>query len=231
MSEIELVGSKIVEVPYFASQIDDLNKSVLVVGERLGTEGVSETLKVMGIVNVTTTDIVPVESGSWLDNNRGDWKHIQSDFTEFDESIKYDYIVSISAFEHFGFWFAGNRMASGMVDLDSCRWNHDIRGITKGCRLLRDEQSKLIITVPAGPYMNYEPTGEPFLRSYDYIRQNIIKKEIGLNGFRISDEKFFMSEDFFNWAEVSPNINFPSNYNLYNSISPNVLWCFTIMKT
>lgn len=225
---IVLKGTKIVEVPYFSSQIDDLNASVLVVGERHGGEGVSETLKNMGMRDVTTTDIVEIPSGSWLAENGSEWKHVKADFVEYDETLKYDYIIAVSVFEHFGFWFSGNHMAGGLCEEDQCRWNHDIRGITKACKLLKNHNSKLMITLPAGPYMNYETTGEPFLRSYDKRRQNIIKNVVLQNGYYISDEKFYYSSNFSEWYESDDAINDPKNYNLYNVYTPNVIWAITI---
>lgn len=228
--EIELRGSKIVEVPYFAEQLLDTTKSVLIVGERHGgIEGVSETVKCMGFTDVTTTDILPSEPDSWL-RTQTNWKHIEADFVEMDESTKYDYIISISVFEHFGFWFAGDRMANGMVGSDLCRWNHDLVGINKACRLLRDTNSRLIITLPAGPYMNYEVTGEPFLRSYDYRRQKIVKDDLLRNGYVVDNESFFYSRDFTDWTEVDVDINDPRNYHLYNVNSPNVIWGLTIRE-
>ena len=231
MDEIELKGTKIVEVPYFASQLVELNKSVLIIGERHGGEGISETVKAIGFPDVTTTDIVDILRDSWYEKNRGGWKHIKGDFIQFDETNKYDYIISISVFEHFGFWFSGNRMATSLADKnDECLWNHDIRGINKACNLLKDSESKLIITLPAGPYMNYEDTGEPFLRYYDWKRQNIIKTEINSRGFYIYDEKYYHSTDYENWNETDFSINDPKNYNKYSTYSPNVIWAFTIKK-
>jgi hypothetical protein len=228
---IDLKGTKVVEVPYFANQLKDVNKSILIVGERRGgVEGISETIKDLGFNNVYTTDILPTEEDSWL-RKETNWKHIQSDFIEFDETLKFDYIISISVFEHFGFWFAGNRMANGLSEDDKCYWNHDIRGINKACKLLKDKDSKLIITLPAGPYMNYEESGEPFLRYYNSQRQAIIKSECQKNGFYFSDQKFYYSEDFYNWNEVEPEINNPQYYQVYNPYSPNVIWAFTIQKS
>lgn len=228
---INLRGTKIVEVPYFANQLKDLDKSILIIGERHGgVEGISETIKELGFNNVYTTDILPTEKDSWL-RRETDWKHIQSDFIEFDERLKFDYIISVSVFEHFGFWFAGNRMANGLSEDDKCYWNHDIRGINKACSLLKDQDSKLMITLPAGPYMNYEDSGEPFLRYYNLQRQNIIKNECQKNGFYFSDERFYYSEDFNNWNEVGPEINNPQYYQAYNPYSPNVIWGFTIQKS
>jgi hypothetical protein len=228
---IQLKGTKIVEVPYFADQLEGKEQSILIIGERWGgVEGVSETIKELGFNNVTTTDILPVEENAWLKLNT-DWNHIQSDFIEFDETNKFDYIISISVFEHFGFWFAGNRMANGLAEDDSCRWNHDIRGINKACKLLKDNKSKLIITLPAGPFMNYETSGEPFLRYYDTQRQELILKELTSNGYTIVDEKFYISEDFHQWSETSKEINHPQYYQHYNPYSPNVIWGLTIQKS
>jgi len=227
---IELKGTKLVEVPYFTNQLTYNTKSVLIIGEcQGGIEGVSESIHELGFENVATTDIMPSEPNCWLRNNTK-WDHIQCDFIEFDESNKYDNIISISVFEHFGFWFAGNRMANGLAEDDTCRWNHDILGINKACKLLKDNDSKLIITLPAGPYMNYEESGEPFLRYYDQRRQNIIKMELERNGYYISNERFFLSQDFENWEEMSSEINDPKYYSVYNIHTPNVIWGLTIQQ-
>ena len=227
---IHLQGTKIVEVPYFANQLNDNTKSVLIIGEcQGGIEGISETIHEKGFVNVNTTDIMPSKPEYWLQQNTN-WEHIQCDFIEFDESKKYDFIISISVFEHFGFWFAGNRMANGLAEDDTCRWNHDILGINKACKLLKDNESKLIITLPAGPYMNYEESGEAFLRYYDQRRQNIIKQELQRNGYFVSDEKFYYSSDFTNWEEMTFEINDPKYYSHYNIYTPNVIWGLTIQK-
>ena len=230
MSTIELRGAKLVEIPYLTSQLEDMHKSVLIVGERLGAEGVSETVKSLGFSDVTTTDILPVGSGSWLETNQGSWKHIVGDFVEFDESLKYDYIVSVSVFEHFGFWFAGNRMAGQLTHDDQCRWNHDIKGILKAGRLLKDQDSKLIITLPAGPFMNYEASGEPFQRSYDWRRQEIVKNTLTQQGFSVDTEKFYHTNNFHAWNEVSTDINHPRHYGGYCADSPNVIWALTIKR-
>ncbi|CAB4160037.1 AdoMet_MTases domain containing protein [uncultured Caudovirales phage] len=227
---IELKGTKLVEVPYFSEQLTDNSKSVLIIGEcQGGIEGISETIHEKGFVNVCTTDIMPSLPEYWLRKNTT-WEHIQCDFIEFDESLQFDYIISISVFEHFGFWFAGNRMANGLAEDDTCRWNHDIRGILKSCKLLKDKDSKVIITLPAGPYMNYEESGEPFLRYYDFRRQELIKQELKRNGYYISNERFFLSNDFSNWDEMTPEINDPKYYSVYNIHTPNVIWGLTIQK-
>lgn len=228
-----LKGTKIVEIPYFSNQLTDTTKSVLLIGEAHGGEGVSETVKALGFENVTTTDIIDIVQNSELSENRDStWKHIQTDFVQFSEPEKYDYIVSVSVFEHFGLWSFRNRDGDSVLERDDvCHWNHDIRGMVKACSLLRDSESKLIITLPAGPYMNYEPNGDPFLRSYDAQRQNVVRATLNSIGCKIADEKFFFSEDFVNWMIVGrDSINDKSNYGFYNAHTPNVIWAFTVQK-
>ncbi len=230
MSIINLKGSKIVEVPYFKNHLIDSTKKVLIIGEKEGgVEGISESIYELGFQNVNTTDIIESPPDSWLKLNTN-WEHIKCDFIEFDEGKKYDYIVSISVFEHFGLWFAGDRMANGLIKDDTCKWNHDIKGIHKACDLLKDINSKLIITLPAGPYLNYEDTGEPFLRGYDWRRQKLIKKYILNHGYKITTESFFHSDNYTEWNEVSSDINKPDHYPHYNPHSPNVIWGFVIQK-
>jgi hypothetical protein len=226
---IQLKGTKLVEVPYFVNQIKDKDKSVLVVGEcKGGTEGVSESLLELGCTNVTTTDILEALPDSWLRQNTN-WAHIQTDFIKFDENKKFDYIISISVFEHFGMFWEGKAydIESDLEDL--ILWNHDIQGILKACRLLKDKDSKLIITLPIGPYMNYQETGYPFLRYYDYQRQNFIKNKIKENYFQVAEEKFYLSNDFVEWFEADVNINSPESYKQYcNPYTPNMIWGVTI---
>jgi hypothetical protein len=228
---MDLKGTKIVEIPYFINQLEDQNKSILVIGEcKGGTEGVSESILAKGFNNVTTTDILDTEPDSWLRKNTN-WKHIKNDFIKFDESLKFDYVISISVFEHFGFWFAGDRMFDGNFDDDIIKWNHDIIGIKKASKLLKDKESKLIITLPAGPYLNIDPkTRFPFLRYYDYQRQNLIKEIMDEEGFKVINEKFYLSSDFINWDEVGDEINHPKYYAYYNTSTPNVIWGLTIQQ-
>ena len=228
---MSLIGTKIVEVPYFLDQLEDTNKSILIIGEcKGGTEGISENILLKGFNNVTTTDILDTEPNSWLRQNTN-WNHIKADFINFDESNKFDYIISISVFEHFGFWFAGDRMFDGGYDDDIIKWNHDIVGIKKASKLLKDKDSKLIITLPAGPYLNNDPkTGYPFLRYYDYQRQNLIKELLDKEGYILTNEKFYHSDDFTNWSEVDKVINSPEYFSHYNYFTPNVIWGLTIQQ-
>ena len=226
---INLIGTKIVEIPYFASHLGEISNSILLVGERDGEEGIGKTVHEMGYTDVITTDMSISKDDSWLKQNTN-WKHIVSDFVEFDESKTYDRIVAVSVFEHFGFWFDGAHMANGLAVPDMCRWNHDLAGINKACRLLKNSDSKLIITLPAGPYLNYEDSGKPWLRSYDARRQAIVKAELNKNGYVIDNATFFHSSDFYNWKEVGHEINDPRNYGAYCVTSPNVIWGFTVSR-
>ena len=229
--KIPLPGFKKSEVPYMLRHIPkDKNKSILIVGERKGgIEGISESILAKGYNNVTTTDILSSPKDSWLKTNTN-WKHITEDFTKFNGETKYDCIVSISVFEHFGFWFAGNQMFSGDHESYIVKWNHDILGIIKSSNLLKDKESKVIITLPAGPFLNYEEDGYPFLRYYDYRRQNIIQNKLQEINCSITNEQFYHTEDYENFVQMDPSINNPQYYGMYNSHTQNVGWYFTIQN-
>ena len=228
---MNLLGTKIVEVPYFINHIEDINKSILIIGEwKGGTEGVSESILELGCKNVTTTDILESLPDSWLKQNTN-WNHIKTDFIKFDENQKFNYIISISVFEHFGMFWEGKAYDIDSELEDIILWNHDIQGILKACKLLKDKNSKLIITLPIGPYMNYQETGYPFLRYYDLQRQNLIKNKIKDNGYEIANEKFFLSTDFNEWFETDNNLNSEHSYRQYcNSYTPNMIWGLTIKQ-
>ena len=226
---INLKGTKLVEVPYFLDQISDKDKDILIIGEcKGGVEGVSESLLEKGCKTVTTTDILESLPDSWLRKNTN-WKHIPVDFIKFDESTKYDYVISISVFEHFGLFWEGKAYDIDSDLEDLILWNHDIHGILKACKLLKNKESKLIITLPIGPYMNYQKTGYPFLRYYDLQRQNLIKNKINENGFKVDNEKFYLTQDFSEWYETTNEINTPEYYKQYcNSYTPNMIWGLTL---
>lgn len=226
---MDLKGTKIVEVPYFINSITNIDKKILVIGEcKGGTEGVSESILELGCKNVTTTDILDSLLDSWLRKNTN-WPHIKSDFIKFDETQKFDYIISISVFEHFGMFWEGKAYDIDSNLEDIILWNHDIQGILKACSLLKDKDSKLIITLPIGPYMNYQETGYPFLRYYDLQRQNLVKNKIKEKGYEIDNEKFFLSNDLYEWFEADMNINTPESYKQYcNPYTPNMIWGLTL---
>lgn len=226
---INLKGTKIVEVPYFIDQIEDITKDLLIIGEcKGGTEGVSESVLELGCKNVTTTDILESMSDSWLRQNT-DWNHIKTDFIKFDENRKFDYIISISVFEHFGMFWEGKAYDIDSDLEDIILWNHDIQGILKACKLLKNHDSKLIITLPVGPFMNYQETGYPFLRYYDLQRQMLIKSKIQDTGYVVNNEKFFLSTNFQVWYEADSNINSIESYQKYcNPYTPNIIWGLTL---
>ena len=228
--EYGMKGTKLVEVPYFLNQITDVTRDILIIGEcKGGKEGISESIHGLGCINVTTTDILQSLPDSWLRKNTN-WEHIKTDFIKFDETRKFDYIIAISVFEHFGMFWEGKAYDVDSDIEDMVLWNHDIRGILKACKLLKDEKSKLIITLPIGPYMNYKESGYPFLRYYDQQRQNIIKKTLIDNNYRFS-ESFFISTDagLQNWQSVDNQINHMDYYRKYcNIYTPNIIWGLTI---
>lgn len=231
MNLLELKGTKKVEIPYFLNQIEQgTGESILIVGEVVAADQISKSLISKKCSNVTTTDIRERPINGWLNTNTN-WDHITQDFIEFDTNIKFDIIISVSIFEHFGLFWDKKSMFNnkdGIVDL--VRWDHDIRGIEKSCMLLKDKNSKVIVTLPAGPYMNYNDEGYPILRYYNKQRQNIVKKSVDELGCRFTDEKFYYTENFENWSESDPEINEPRFYQLYNPYTPNVIWAFTIQK-
>ncbi len=226
---MKLIGTKLVEVPYFVNQIENIDNDILIIGEcKGGSEGVSESILELGCTNVTTTDILESLPDSWLRKNTN-WEHIKSDFIKLDESKKYDYIISISVFEHFGMFWEGKAYDIDSELEDIVLWNHDIRGILKSCRLLKDSDSKLIITLPIGPYMNYQETRYPFLRYYDANRQALIKTKVEEAGYVVADEKYYVSSDFNEWFEADANINSYDSYRQYcNPYTPNMIWGLTI---
>ena len=228
---INLKGTKLVEVPYFLHQIEDIEKEILVIGEcKGGSEGVSESILQLGCTNVTTTDILEALPDSWLRQNT-DWSHIKTDFIKFNELKKFDYIISISVFEHFGMFWEGKAYDIDSELEDVILWNHDIQGILKACRLLKDKESKLIITLPIGPYLNYQESGYPFLRYYNLHRQNLIKSKIKEAGYLLDNEKFFISSDFHEWYEADSDINSLDSYRQYcNSYTPNMIWGLTLKQ-
>lgn len=221
-------GTKLVEVPYFVNQISDIDKSILIIGEcKGGSEGVSESILDLGCTNVTTTDILESLPNSWLRQNTN-WEHVKIDFIKFNEIKKYDYIISISVFEHFGMFWEGKAYDIDSKLEDLILWNHDIQGILKGCKLLKNKDSKLIITLPIGPYMNYQKSGYPFLRYYDIQRQDLILNTLLENGYKFSQQYFF-SENFKDWFEVE-NRNQLNQliYTKCNPHTPNIIWGLTI---
>lgn len=223
-----LKGTKKVEIPYFLDQLE-VDKSILIIGECVGVDGISKGILEKGCTNVTTTDIRATPPDSWLAQNTN-WTHRQTDFLEFDETYKFDFLISVSVFEHFGLYWDNMNMHGSGKESDVIRWNHDIKAFEKCCRLLKDKDSKLIVTLPAGPFFNYNENGEPILRYYDKQRQSIVKRAIEKSGCYLSDEKFYFSSNFEDWQETTSDVNNVEFYPYYNMYTPNVIWAFTVQQ-
>lgn len=230
----EIKGCKLVELPYLEKQIDRENCSILVVGERGGDEGIVELALTRNPSSMVCTDLMECPSGSILDDLRKTDPRVtfeQGDLINFDESRKFDYIVCINVLEHFGLNFSNRPMYTAeFYEEDVIRWNYDLKGLMKMMKLLKDFDSRLIITVPAGPAIlqgDLNSSGLPYLRRYDLNRIDIFHKLIHNSGFYFTEE-FFWTADFQDWKTVNEKINYVENYTSHNPITPNCIWAFTV---
>ena len=232
----EIKGTKLVEIPYLDSELSELNKNVLVVGERIGNEGIIETIFAK-TKTVTCTDMMEMQPNSILTNiidKNPTIKFLQKDFLTFDESVKFDYIVCINVLEHFGMNFSKKPMFtdSTVTDDDIIKWNCDLKAIMKMIKLMSDK-AKIIITVPCGnPIFSGdcdEDTTLPFLRRYDFLRIQKIKTLVNNCGCKLK-ETFYYSENFTEWFETEINVSHLQNSKMHNPFTPNVIWAFTIEK-
>jgi len=217
-------GTKKVEIPYMVDNMIDGN--TLIVGEVVAADQISSTILDKDIGNVTTTDIRSRPDDGWLNTNTN-WKHILGDYITQDYD-KYDNIIAISIFEHFGLIWDSKNMSDLTTNLDIINWNHDLRAIEKSCKLLKSENSRVIITLPVGPYMNYNDDGYPILRYYNRQRQNMIRDIINKNNCKLTNEVFYYSQNFEDWSFVGEEINDHQYYPAINPNSPNCIWAFCI---
>lgn len=240
MNKFEITGTKLVEIPYLERKLEKQVESdkILIVGERIATEGILQAVLKRPYDSCLCTDIMPMGAKSTLEyiistDNRVSF--IQQDFIEADEEIKYKYIICINVLEHFGMNFAEFSGFSGeYAGNDFIRWNHDLRAIEKMITLLDDSaDAKIIITVPAGqPIMSGDiNTGNkmPFLRRYDFDRIQLIEQLAIKNNCNI-ENTFYFSENFNDWFEtdiVATTMQYASTNNSY---SPNLIWAFTLQK-
>jgi hypothetical protein len=232
----EIKGTKLVEIPYLDTEISELNKDVLIVGERIGNEGIIETV-FNKTKKICCTDIMEMQPKSILADlieKNNTVSFFQRDFLTFPEFVKYDYIVCINVLEHFGMNFSKKPMFTDttVMDDDIIKWNYDLKAITKMIDLMKDT-GKIIITVPCGnPIFSGDcdsDTTLPFLRRYDYLRIQKIKELITKFNCKLT-ETFYYSDNFVDWFESEIDISHPQNSKMHNPHSPNVIWAFTIQK-
>lgn len=232
----DIKGTKLVEIPFLDQEITKSNKRVLIIGERIGNEGIIETVYAK-TKTILCTDIMEMQTPSILSDIIKECPtvdFIQGDFLKFNEIEKFDYIVCINVLEHFGMNFCNKPMFSGseILDDDIIHWNYDLKAISKMIKLLQSD-GKIIITVPCGPPIlngDCDPeTTLPFLRRYDDVRINIIKKLVNISGCILNDT-FFYSQDFNDWLSAEIEVSSAQNFHLQCPYSPNVIWAFTITK-
>jgi len=222
-------GTKKVEIPFFVERIKQDDK-ILVVGECVGNDGISKAIFDIGCKDVTTIDIRDVGKDSWLVKNTK-WKHIKDDYLSHDTDETYDSIISISVFEHFGLFWDDKPMYESIDEQsDVIHWNHDLKAIKKTCELLKNKESKSLITLPIGNFMNYNEKGFPILRYYDEYRRKLISDIIEQSNCYISEEIFYFSKNFDDWYSTTSEIGEIKYLSQQNPFTPNIIWAFTIQK-
>lgn len=236
--DFEIKGTKLVEIPYLERELSEQNEShkVLIVGERIATEGILQAVLKRPFTSCLCTDIMPMGTASTLQRIiDGDSRvsFLQQDFILAEEETKYDYIICINVLEHFGMNFAEfSGFAGEYAGDDYIRWNHDLRAIEKMITLL-NKDGKIIITVPAGqPILagDINPGNKmPFLRRYDEMRINLIMDLANKNGMSI-ENTFFYSENFNDWFEGDISITSPKYSQVNNPYTPNMIWAFTLKQ-
>ena len=236
--DFEIKGTKLVEIPYLERELSEQKESdkVLIVGERIATEGILQAVLKRPFTSCLCTDIMPMGPASTLERIiDGDSRvsFVQQDFILAEEETKYDYIICINVLEHFCMNFAEfSGFAGEYAGDDYIRWNHDLRAIEKMITVLKkDESSKIIITVPAGqPILSGDinPGNKmPFLRRYDEMRINLIMDLANKHGMEIQNT-FFYSENFNDWFESDKVITTPQYSQANNPYTPNMIWAFTM---
>ena len=96
MNKFEIKGTKLVEIPYLERELEKQvnTDKILIVGERIATEGILQAVLKRPFDSCLCTDIMPMGANSTLEyiistDNRVSF--IQQDFIEADEEIKYKY--------------------------------------------------------------------------------------------------------------------------------------------
>jgi hypothetical protein len=231
-------GTKIVENDYLESSIKEFKHGeldILVIGECEGEENVIQTvIKCNKHKEIQCVDILPLQPNSSLEkiiNTNQTVKFTQTDFVKNKLEKKYDIIVCISVLEHFGMRWNGVKMFDKLDSgEDDILWNYDLVGLLKMGELLKDKNSKAIITLPVGPYMNYLDNGLPFLRYYNSKRIDIFNEVCISNNLSINDEIFYYTSDFQNFEKVSKDIATPEYNGYINNYTPNCIWAFNLQQ-
>ena len=238
MVDYEIKGTKLVEIPYLDNQLAEQEgmDRILIVGERVATEGIIQTVLKKPFAVCLCTDIMPMGVDSTLEKIIDQDSRVsftQQDFILVEEETKYDYIICINVLEHFGMNFAEfSGFAGEYAGDDYIRWNHDLRAIEKMMRILeKKSKARIIITVPAGqPILSGDinPGNKmPFLRRYDESRINLIASIVEKGGMELESTVYY-SENFNDWYESSLVITSPQYSQANNPYSPNMIWAFTI---
>ena len=149
-------GSKIAELSFLRENLND-SKSVFIIGERDGGEGVVGTvLNTPNINTIVCNDINNIEPNSILDRSINQWpdrvKFYCHDFNTI-ENINCDTLICISVLEHFGFIYNSYKCYVNIQNYgdDVILWNYDLLGLKKMIEIIKNNiNCKAIITVPAG---------------------------------------------------------------------------------
>ena len=151
MNKFEIKGTKLVEIPYLEKELSEQHESdnILIVGERIATEGILQAVLKRPFTTCLCTDIMPMGKGSTLDyiiSTDPRVSFLQQDFIDSDETKKYKYIICINVLEHFGMNFAEFSGFAGEYSGDDfIRWNHDLRALEKMILLLLSTLAFIIL--------------------------------------------------------------------------------------
>lgn len=233
--EYQIRGMKLVEIPFLSRILENQSAKddILVIGERVGTEGIIQTVIARDFNECVCTDIMPLgETLEKITNRDNRVKFVQQDFVDMPEERLFDFIVCINVLEHFGMNFSEFPGFSNPLGDDYIRWNHDLRAIQKMIKLLKNKEgAKIIITVPAGsPILSgdiNEGNKMPFLRRYDFNRIELIHDMV--DHFEMNIESmYFYSQDLNEWFLTDKQITKAEHFRENNPFTPNIIWGFVL---
>lgn len=223
--QVSICGCKLVELPYLEQHLI-FNATTLIVGERIGNEGIVDAV-LRHTTTVYTTDMDDLAPDSVMSDlvRNGKVVYTQSNFLDYTSPSPspIQCIACINVLEHFGMCWGGTS--------DTMHWNWDLRGLEKMMELATH---RIIVTVPAGPPIFYGDTltdGLPFLRRYDSQRMGIIRALVHSKGWNMSNDSLFFSPTLGNdWQPIPVEALIAQNAQ-YQLTSPNHIWAFTLDKT